>query len=1012
MKNFYQRCFLLLAGLLLCMTATAQEDIPLKGRVCDAASSEPIIGATVQIKGLTVGTATSVSGDFELRIEEYPATLCISSIGYKTREVVVNTPANPLNILLEEESQVLNDVVVVAYGTMKKSDLTGSVTSVSAKEINSMPVMGLDKAIQGKVPGVQVKTASASPGGGMSVIIRGGNSLMSGLDPLYVVDGFPMEKSAMSSFSSDDVESVEVLKDASATALYGSRAANGVILITTKKGKKGKTRVEYSNYFNFQKVYKDLDLLNGQEFASMYNEYLENIGQAPLYTGDNRYFPSPEQIGKGTDWFRQITRTGFEQNHQLTISGAGEKASYMFSANFHDHDGVILGGQFRRYALRSNNDLKVNSWLKFTNSISLGRTNLSGSGDNTDFQKTDGTIANMIKMSPALPVYDINGNYTENNFPGANSKENPVAIAREVQNDNEVDNLVENLSINITPVKGLSLTSRLGASVRNSRQDHYTPRTTVTGGDVNGRASISTSNQTTLLNENILTYDPTLHNTKHRLSAMVGYSIQRTTNKRAGLSASNFPSDIFGSNNMGSATDHDPGTSWKTASQLVSYLYRLNYVYDDRFLFTVTGRADGSSRFSKDNRWGFFPSVAAAWNIYNEKFLKNVEWLSNFKLRTSWGVTGNQNIGLYKSLSLLSINKYAFSDMVVNGIVISALADPNLKWETTSQFNAAVDLGFFNNRLTLTAEYYFKNTEDLLLNQKLPSTSGYTSMLTNVGELQNQGFEFSVWAMPVDCNGFKLRLNGSISLNRSKLKKLNTESGELWMDDIFMKEGYPIGLFRGKDYMGIFKSQEEIDSYVDPRTGKKIMPGAQPGDVKYRDVNGDGIISGEDWVILGSSTPDFIWDFGGEFQYKRLSLGFHFIGSHGNCIKNASSTYYQQVTNVRSNLSRKVLDRWHPTLNPDGDFMKLGGIGSMPDVEDGSFIKLQNIRLSYAFRFPKAGIEELSLFFSAQNVFTITDYSGFDPDINTSGGSNVNFGTDNASFPNPRVFSLGCTLKF
>lgn len=1011
MKNWILSCFLVVCFLMSTASMVAQSSSrTINGRVLLNDISEPAVGAVIQEKGNTGGTVTGIDGDFSLNVSKFPTTVVVSYMGYKKQELLVKS--NFVNVSLELDSHNLDEVVVVAYGTMRKSDLTGSVSSVSTEEISSMPVQTLDKALQGRVPGVSVKTASASPGGSMDIVIRGGNSLMSGLDPLYVIDGFPVDKSYMNSFSSDDVASVEILKDASATALYGSRASNGVILITTKKGKKGKAKVEYSNYFNFQVVQNDLNLLNGSEFAMIYNEYLENLGQAPIYVGENRYFPSPEEIGEGTNWFDQITQMGFAQNHQLTVTGGSDNVNYMLSANYYDHDGVIIGGSFNRISLRSNTDFKINKWLKISNNFSFGRTDRAGSGENTDFDTTGGTIANMIKMSPALPVYDIDGNYMQNNFPGANSLENPVAIAKEISKSNVIDNMIENLSLVVTPYKGITFTSRLGFNVKNSRNDTYTPRTTVSGYNTNGSASISHGSYTSFINENILNYDSDFKDKRHRLGVMAGYSIQKETNKTSGLSASNFPSDFFLTNNMGAATEHDPGTSWKTESQLVSYLGRINYVFDNRYLFTLTGRADGSSRFSKGNKWGFFPSAAFAWNAKNESFLKDIDMISNLKLRLSWGVTGNQNIGLYKSMSLLAINKYVFGDAVVNGIASSVLADPELKWETTSQYNVGIDYGMFNNRLSLTAEYYYKITNDLLLNQTIPSTSGYSQILTNVGKLQNQGVEFGVRGVALDKNGFRLTLNGSISMNRNKLLEVNTENGELWMDNVFMKEGYPIGLFRGQDFMGIFKSQEEIDSYVHPETGQKIMPGAKPGDVKYRDVNNDGKISGEDWVILGNSNPDFIWNFGGDFEYKDLMLSFHFIGSQGNSIRNQSSAYYNQVSTMRSNLSKDVLDRWHPTKNPDGNFMKLGGVGNMPNVEDGSFIKLQNIRLSYRFRIPKMDIDELNLFVSAQNVFTITKYSGFDPDINTSNGSNVNFGTDNASFPNPRIFSTGFSVKF
>lgn len=988
-----------------------QQKKAIHGSIIDQ-NGEAIIGANVIEKGTTNGTVTDIDGNFSLQVEE-GAVLQVSYIGYLTQEIN-SAGRTSFNITLAEDMHALDEVVIVAYGAVRKSDLTGSVASISADKIREMPAQSLDKALQGKVPGVQVKTNSASPGGSMNVVIRGGNSLMSGLEPLYVIDGFPVAQSYMNSFSSDDVESIEILKDASATALYGSRASNGVILITTKKGKIGVPSIEYSNYLNFQFVDNDLNLLNGEEFAMIYNEWLENQGLAPVYVGTNRYFPKPEDIGEGTNWFEQISRMGFTQNHQLTISGGKDNMSYMISANHHDNEGVILGGEFTRTAIRSNIDIQLFRWLKIFNNFSMGRTVRSGSGENTNLETTNGTIANMIKMSPALPVYDYEGNYTVNNFPGANSLENPVAIARELYNRNLSDYATENLGITFMPIKSISVTSRIGFNVRNNRTDNYIPTTTISGAIVDGRASISNGRLTSMINENIVTYDPDFNTDKHRLSIMLGHSIQKETNETNGMSATNFPTDYFLTNNIGAATEHNPSTSWKTQWQLASYLGRVNYALFDKYLFTITGRADGSSRFAQHQQWALFPSIAFAWKINEERFMDNVNALNNLKLRMSWGKTGNQNIGMYKSMMLMSISKYPFGATVQNAAISSVIADDNLKWETTSQYNIGLDVGIFRNRISATIEYYYKQTSDLLLNQQIPSTSGYSSILTNVGKLENQGLEMGLNTIPVSSSHWYVSLDAGLSFNRNKLLVVNTPTGELWMDNVFLKEGYQIGLFRGQAFDGIFKSQEEIDNYVHPITKQKIMPGAKPGDVRYLDVNNDGIISGEDWEILGNSNPDFIWNFGGDIRYQNFGLSFHVFGSQGNDIRNVSAGYYSQVSNMRSNLSRNVLDRWHEVKNPDGNFMRLAGTGTMPNIEDGSFIKLQNVRLSYntKLKFSDSYQPELSLFVSAQNILTITKYSGFDPDINTMGNSNVNFGTDNTSFPNPKVISTGLSLKF
>ncbi|WP_439183403.1 SusC/RagA family TonB-linked outer membrane protein [Carboxylicivirga taeanensis] len=967
-------------------------------------------GVSVIEKGTSNGTITDVNGRYHIEVSGV-VDLIYSFIGFKRVEKKINGDAT-IDIKLIPDMIGLDEVVAIGYGSVKKSDLTGSVTSVKAEEIAKMPVQSFDRALQGRASGVQVKTSSAAPGGSVSVIIRGGNSINSSIQPLYVVDGIPVDEGTLNSFNPEDIESMEILKDASSTAIYGSRGANGVVLISTKRGKEGKARVEYSNYFKFEQIQSRLDLLNGEEFALKFNEWLVNTGSAAVYVGENRYFPSPETIGKGTDWIEQITQTGFAQNHQVSITGGTKDVKYALSGNYLDHEGVILGGDFSRGSFKVNTDVTINNWLSIGNNLTISRYTTNSSGENTNMESGGGTINAAIKMSPVLPVYDINGNYMANNFPGAQGIENPVANANEITNKLLTDRSIGSVFANLKPVKGLNIKLSYGVDIRHVKRYNYNPTTTISGSLVGGRASLDNNKIDHFVNDNIVNYK-----TKwgiHTMDLMAGYSREWEVGESSGMNGIGFPSDVLMYNNMSSAEEFGEPTSWKTAWQLESYFGRVNYTIDEKYLLTLTGRYDGSSKLSKDNRWAFFPSGAIAWRLSEENFVKeNMPVISNLKLRTSYGLSGNSNIGLYKSQVILGIGGYPFNEAVQSAVYPSTLGNPDLGWEYTTTANLGVDVGVINNRLSLSVDVYKQHTQDLLWNKKLDPMSGYYASMTNAGELENRGLEISVFAA-ISEGAFKWNLSGNISFNRNKIIALDDEANQ-W------KVGLPVGVFRGRQFEGIFRDWDEVYAYMNP-DGSLVMPAAQPGDVRYADIGGaldengnrmpDGKISGEDWTILGDPNPDFIFGITNDFSFKGFDLSVFITGSQGNNILNKTGGYLQQVSNMRNNLDRVVLNSWTPQ-NPDASFMRMGGIGSMPNIEDGSYIKLQNLNLSYNIPVKRIkSIQAARVFVSGQNLITLTNYSGFDPDVNTGGKSATNLGIDNSAYPMPRVYSMGVNVTF
>ncbi len=992
-----------------------EKKLTIRGEVVDS-EGFPIIGASVFQKSNTQnGTITDLDGKFSITVPE-DAKVVVSYISFQRTEIDAKG-GEPVKIVLKEDALALNEVVVVGYGTMKKSDLTGSSISIKSEDLQNSNAQSLTQALQGQASGVQVSTTSAAPGGASSIRIRGTNSLLSDANPLYVVDGFPVDD--INNLNLNDVSSIEILKDASSTAIYGSRGANGVVLIQTNSGQASDPRFTFNSNFGIQQVYRKVELLNGSEFASLFNEFQVNNGELPFYDGSHRDTPSPDQIGVGTDWFDQIMQTGFIQNYNIAVDGGTQKMQYRISGGYYGNKGVVRGGDFDRFNVNAYNKINLNKWMDVQLGLMLSRTDTDGSGDRTGLETSGGTLNNAMKMSPVINVYDVDGNYNANNFPGAQSNENPVAYANEVLDNVVADYVVANANIGFKPMDGMTFNVKIGANIKSEDGHFFLSNKTIEGAKVDGRASISKSKRENYVNEYILNYKKKVK--KHSFFATGAFSLEKNMYEYNSIAGTGLAIDDLSYAGIASADVVSQPVLNKTSSSLVSGLLRFNYNYGDRYLFTVTNRTDGNSGFSAGNKWGNFPSAAVAWRMSQEKFMKNADVVRDLKLRASWGITGNSKIGNSRSLSLLSNDRYPFGDDLVSGVGPNTIGNPNLKWETTQMYNVGVDASLFNGRLNITAEAYYKYTSDMLMSFDIPVTSGYSKAYINAGELENKGLEFSVNGVAIDRAGFKWNLGGHISLNRDKVMKLYDDQ-PLIVDigdkqSIWIKEGNPIRQFQGYEVLGIFRDEDDVNSHTwvnNKGEVKLIQPTAQPGDIKYNDINGDGKIDSKDNIIYGSAFPDFVYGINSKMQYKGLTFDLMITGSQGNWVQNRTLAYLSNTTMIRNNMSKKLLDRWTPE-NRDTDVPRLGSQNNLPTFEDASYIRIQNLGLSYSL--PKnlvKGLDGLTVTAGIENLFVWTKYTGWDPDVNSvlGGNENVNVGQDVNSYPRPRIYRLGLSFNF
>ncbi len=967
---------------------TEQQDKKVTGKVTDS-SGTPLPGASVVVKGTTTGVITDNNGNYSLSNITENATLQFSFIGMKTQEVKIGTQTT-INVVLTEESIGLDEVIAIGYGTMKKSDLTGSVSQIKSEAINAFPSTNVFQALSGRSSGVQVMQTTGAPGASISIRIRGSNSIQGSNEPLYVVDGFPVNNPT--AFNNADIESIEILKDASSTAIYGSRGANGVVLITTKKGKVGKNIVEFESSYSSQSLIRKLDLMNATEYATLYNIKAINDKVAPYFTDSEI-----EKFGNGFDWQNFIYKAAPMLTSSINVNGGNEKTKFSISGSILNQDGIINGSTYDRYSIRSNLDHHFSK--KFSAILSTTFTRI-----NTDRMDSGGgsrgnTLISSQLAPPTLTPYNDDGSYRvlATVYPFvAPDLINPLNFINEQFSQIKANIALINAAMIFNPTEELTIKISGGLENRDDRTDSYTTRNFINSA---GSASVSTGQFVSLLNENTISYNKSF-NKKHNISAVAGLSYQDFLNTSLSGSGTGFLSDVFETYNLGAATTPGIPGSGYSKSILLSYLGRVNYNYKGKYFATTSYRADGASKFSKGNKWGYFPSAALAWRISEEDFLKDNRLVSNLKLRTSWGTTGSQAIGPYVTLNQLFSGKTTFNDALYNTFAPGTSLPGNLKWETTEQMNFGFDLGIKKNLIVITADYYVKNTKDLLNTVLLPSSLGFTSTIQNVGKVQNKGVELGLDAQ-LFTRSFKWDINANISFNRNKVIKL--KNGEdilggsvnvvaLADNTNILREGRPMGQFWG--YLE--------DGYDDL------------GKIKYKDLTPDGKLTIADKTYIGDPNPDFIFGLNSNMSYKNFELNIFFQGTYGNDLFDLSSVSYTADYVSGMNMIKDVLvNSWTPTnTNAKYPIISRNTSINVSDrfIKDGSYLRLKNIQLAYNFpirHFLLNKVQSLQIYMSGQNLLTVTNYSGWDPEVNSSG-----FGIDNKSYPMSKSITFGLRARF
>lgn len=972
-------------------------------------TGEPVIGANVVVKGTTNGTVTDMNGRYSLEVPE-GGVLQISYIGYNTQEVKVGS-GDVVNVSLREDSETLDEVVVIGYGTVKKSDLTGAVGSVQMKDVSQVGITSADRALQGQIAGVQVNARTGQPGESMMIRVRGSNSLAGGNEPLYVIDGMPVEK-MNSDINPEDILSMEVLKDASSTAIYGSRGANGVVMITTKRGRTGDTVLEYNGYVGVSSLRKKLDLLGKDDYIAMVNEVSQNDGNGIAIT--------PEQAAMlpNNDWQDLAYQTALTHSHQVSVSGGTDKTKLYSSLNYMNQEGIIKGSDYNRFALRINGDQKLARNLSLNASIAYSYGTQNTANSNADGW---GAIAyTAMVMAPIQEIRDADGKYT--NFSGTPwGGTNPVGMAELYKNKTVNSRLLANMSLIYEIIDGLTFRVNAGAEVNAGSSDRYIPIGLSAGGKLDGDASKSKSNYYTIINENILTYDKRF-NKNHALNLMGGVTFQTYQYNDLGGSGTGFLRDVYETNNLGVASTPGTPSSGYSDYRMASFLGRANYNLMERYLLTVTARYDGSSKFSKNHKFAFFPSAALAWRLSEENFMQDIDWLSNLKLRASIGQTGNQSISPYQTFARLGTSGPIFGDGKDIGFGLSSMANDDLKWETTTQTDIGVDFGFFSNRLNIGFDYYWKQTRDLLYNATLPPSSGYSSMLRNLGRIDNKGFEISINTI-----NMKGKVNWTTNLNITSNRSIVKDLGSDVYGNKIQRIDAPIGggnwfpLFVGKapfqlygyEIEGIYQTDEE--ARLNGEATKKA------GDYRYKDTDGKAGITTGDKTIIANTQPKFTFGLTNIINWNNFELSFLLIGSVGGDIVNE---FNKSITNIGGtwNIRKDVWENHWTPENPNAkyarasvatkDYLAFGDPSSVW-VENGSYLRFKDIKLAYTLPsqwFAGSRKPNISVYLSGQNLITITSYSHYDPEASWT-SSAVN-GWDRGVYPSAKSFTLGLQVKF
>lgn len=995
----------------------------------------PLVGANIIFKGDPGGVTADADGKFTLAVPKGKNILVVSYMGYISREISIDGQKE-ITVRLTEDQTELSNVVVIGYGTTRKSDLTGSVVSVKSEELKAVPATTLDQALQGRAAGVQVTQISGKPGAETSIRIRGTSSINAGNEPLYVIDGMLVNSdggdvsvggtrgpriSPLSSINPTDIESIEILKDASATAIYGSRGANGVVLITTKRGKSGRGMISLETYYAQQRVANKLHLLNAAEFADFVNDAKLAANQTPVYV-------NPPNLGEGTDWQEELFRVAPMANYQLSFSGGDDKTKYAISGSFFDQKGIIENSDFKRYTFRANLDRKVTDKLTVGNTFTYSKLNSTGVLTNAG-QIVPGVVTSAMLFNPVLPVYDstVNGGYTFENDRGK-ILGNPIAEAKEYSSTTILSRILGNVYAQYNFSNALSFKTTFGIDAFTNAENSFGPNFLKRTQASNGEASLGRTTGLTWLNENTINYNKTF-NSRHTINALGGFTLQQFQNEKVFLYAFDFPDNRTGYHNIGAGLKPQKPSNSESAWSMVSYLGRINYTLDDKYLFTVTGRVDGSSKFSEGRKYGFFPSGAFAWRVSSEEFMQNINAINDLKFRVSYGVIGNQAIPPYGSLALVGpYGEGAFNTgngpEVYTGQEPLSYANRQLRWESTRQFDAGFDLSLLKSRINLTVDYYKKKTFDLLLSSPIPLTSGFSTTLLNIGNIDNYGVDVDLRTK--NLTG-KLEWTSAVnfSLNRNQVTNLNSQTDIIQTGGLLLREGEAIGTFYGYHFDGIFQSDEEA-------SGSPVLVGqeasspnqasrARAGDRKYRDINKDGKIDVNDRDIIGTANPKFTFGVSNAFAFKTFELSFFFQGSYGNKLANLNNLELLNFNAQNNVLADAGLNRWTPE-NPGNTYPRALAAGSLDQgiissaiIEDASYLRLKNVTLAYNLPSSvttRLRMSNLRVYASATNLWTLTDYSGYDPEANTFGQSTTLIGLDLGGYPQAKVFQVGLSASF
>ncbi|WP_418262532.1 SusC/RagA family TonB-linked outer membrane protein [Flavobacterium faecale] len=981
-----------------------------------SAEGMPLPGATVLIKGTTKATNTDLDGRFTIAADA-KSTLVFSYIGFASKEIVVGNQKQIKISLDQDSNNKLEEVVVIGYGTQRKSDLTGSVSSVSAKDLRAVPVSRVDQALQGRATGVQVTQNSGAPGSSTSIRIRGGNSITGSNEPLWVIDGIVVGNNYnLNNLNSNDIKSIEILKDASSIAIYGSRGANGVVLVTTKNGSSvggGKPQVSAGAYTSTQLVPERPEFLSQAEQIKYTNEDARFRGVAEPLPGDPSSYPD-------NDYFDLLLNPASIFNADVSISGASENGnvSYYNSLNFFNQDGLIENSGIEKYIFRSNIDFKLSEKLKAGFRVNYSR-----------LKQDNGVVGygGLLNILPTQPVYNDDGSYNGfNNVVGAPFN-NPVATAQLDTDETTSSNLLGTVYLEYKPIPNLIIRSTFNPDITNSKRNQFdsSQRPDFLSVGQTGNAKISSVSSFGWNNENTIQYDTNLGD-NHNFTFLGEASFQKYTSEAFSAQAFGITTDAVGFNNLELGTDPSRNlitSSYPNPFQLASFFGRANYNYNDKYLFTLVGRYDGTSVFASGNQWGFYPSVAGAWKISKEPFMQNQKVFHDLKLRTSYGQAGNQAIGAYATKAILVEANTTLNGVQQPGLTLGRPENPNLKWETTTSFDVALEASFLKGRIFTEFNYYHKKTKDLLLEVTIPRQTGFTSQLQNVGSLQNKGWEFMLKSTNIQKPNFNWNSTLTLSSNKNKVLDLGgKEFIDVVVDQILgagnlrIIKGETVPVFTGVRYLGTWKSQDEINA-SGLASGTQVVGGP-----RFEDLNKDGIISNADNVVLGSPFPDLIFGFENNVSYKNFDLSFYFQGTVGNEVYNlrTKSAYFTRGENTKY---AEVANRWTPE-NPTSNIPRAGsdGVTASPSnsefVEDGSYLRLKNVRLAYNFPVEKLGfkgVKNMSMYVSGTNLLLFSKFRLIDPETNKYGKDglgNIAQGFSDGEYPNAKVLTLGLNVTF